>query len=277
MHNATGSVRAYAREHTQERHSLRSLVSFSGRIGAGAPRALLSLTLLLTPLTPTWVFAQAQMYTPGQFAVSPNGSARYTIPIQVPPGTVGMQPNLALAYNSRRGNGLIGMGWSLSGLSAIARCPATLVQDGFRKGINYNGDDRYCLDGQRLIAINSGLLYSAAGQEFRTEHESFTKVVAFGVSGSGPQYFQAWTKGGSILQFGPTTNVLPSGGNQSVAVWPIASMKDHVGNIITFEYFNDGTEFRPKVIMYTGNLNTGSAAYASVHFNYETRWDTITQ
>ena len=114
--------------------------------------------------------------TPGTFNVSPTGAATYTIPIAVPPGTAGMQPNLSLVYNSQSGNGLLGMGWSLSGLSAIGRCPQTIAQDGTRGGVNFDANDRYCLDGQRLIAINGA--YGADGTEYRTELESYSKIIS---------------------------------------------------------------------------------------------------
>ena len=96
----------------------------------------------LSALLPGLAFAQAQMSTPG---------------------TAGMQPSLALTYNSQAGNGLGWMGWSLSGLSAIHRCPATIDQDGFAGSLNYDANDRFCLDGERLIRINMGLTYGAPG------------------------------------------------------------------------------------------------------------------
>ena len=92
-------------------------------------------------------------FTPGSFNVSESGAACYSIPIAVPPGIAGMEPKLALVYNSQAGNGMLGMGWFMSGLSFIHRCPQTKAQDDFRGGVNHNMDDRFCLDGQRLMLV----------------------------------------------------------------------------------------------------------------------------
>jgi hypothetical protein len=147
----------------------------------------LLLALLSAPLF-------AQMSTPGNFRVSETGAAVYEIPIKVPPGLAGMEPKLSLVYNSQSGNGLLGVGWSLQGLSAITRCPRTMAQDGVRGGVNYDSNDRFCLDGQRLMAVSG--TYGADGTEYRTERESFTKITSHGTAGNGPSYFIAKTKSG---------------------------------------------------------------------------------
>ena len=45
----------------------------------------------------------------------------YTIPITLAAGTAGVAPQLSLVYNSQGGNGLVGKGWTLSGLGIINR------------------------------------------------------------------------------------------------------------------------------------------------------------
>src|SRR5689334_2725596 len=92
----------------------------------------------------------------GGLSVDNNGSANYSIPIVVPPGTASMEPHLSLSYSSQMGNGLLGVGWSLSGISVIHRCARTIAQDNFKGGIFFDSGDRYCMDGQRLIALVDG-------------------------------------------------------------------------------------------------------------------------
>ncbi len=148
-------------------------------------------------------------FIPGSFNVSPSGAAMYTIPIQVPPGTAGMEPKLALVYNSQAGNGGLGVGWSLSGLSSIYRCGRTIAQDGVNTGVTYDNNDRYCLDGQRLVMISPSGTYGGDGVEYRTERESFTKVISHGqipAPGNGPLWFEVRTKSGQIFEYGNTVD-----------------------------------------------------------------------
>jgi hypothetical protein len=80
------------------------------------------------------------MMLPGQFNVSATGAATYTVPISVPPGTAGMVPALSLDYSSQNGDGTLGLGWTLSGLPSIGRCPRTVAQDSIHGGVNYDAN-----------------------------------------------------------------------------------------------------------------------------------------
>src|SRR6266849_4214158 len=46
------------------------------------------------------------------------GGYSHAIPIEVP-AFHGLEPKLALAYSSQGGNGIVGAGWSLGGISTI--------------------------------------------------------------------------------------------------------------------------------------------------------------
>jgi hypothetical protein len=48
------------------------------------------------------------------------GTGNFTIPIAIPPGRNGFQPQLSLAYSTGNGNGLFGLGWQL-GAPGITR------------------------------------------------------------------------------------------------------------------------------------------------------------
>jgi hypothetical protein len=211
------------------------------------------------------------MSVPGQSGVGATGNASYTIPIVVPPGTAGMVPSLSLVYHSQAGNGLLGVGWALEGLPSIGRCPRTVAQDGvsFSGSINYDANDRFCLDGQRLIAISG--IDGNNGTEYRTEIETFSKVVSFGTAGTGPAWFEVRTKSGQIMEFGNSADSrILAQGKTTARSWTLNKVSDTKGNYFTVTYTNDTVNGQayPTRIDYTGNSTAGLAPYNSVRFVY---------
>lgn len=168
-------------------------------------------------------------------------------------------------------NGVLGVGWSIDGLPSISRCPRTIVQDGVRGGVNHDANDRFCIDGQRLIAISG--TYGADGTEYRTEVESLSKIVSRGTAGTGPAWFEVRTKTGQRLEFGNTTDsrVLAQG-KTTARDWMVSKVSDTKGNYFAVSYVNDTTngQVYPNRLDYTANDAAGVAAYNSVRFVYET-------
>nr|VFK68276.1 MAG: virulence plasmid B protein [Candidatus Kentron sp. UNK]VFK73512.1 MAG: virulence plasmid B protein [Candidatus Kentron sp. UNK] len=131
-----------------------------------------------------------------------------------------MQPDLAITYNSNGGNGLLGVGFSLSGLSVITRCGQTIAQDGRKGGIYYDARDRFCLDGQRLIAISG--TDGGDGTEYRTEIDGYSKVVSHGQQGIGPAWWRVRTKSGQVMEFGNTADSrIEAQGKDTVRLWAV--------------------------------------------------------
>jgi hypothetical protein len=116
-------------------------------------------------------------YTPVNCEVSESGGAVCQLPLTAPAGTSGMAPKLSLGYNSQGSNGPLGVGWSLNGLSAITRCRATQAQDGLIDAVDFDAHDRFCLDGERLMAVQGE--YGAEGTVYYTEQHTFQKIVSF--------------------------------------------------------------------------------------------------
>jgi len=135
--------------------------------------------LLLFLLFPILVSAQTSPEVkavgtiPGSFNVS-GGAATYAIPIQCPAGINGMQPNISLVYNSQGGDGPVGVGWGISGLSAITKGVQNIFSDNAVRGIDRN-NATFWLDSNKLQLVNEVLpnyppmistidLFLAAGQ-----------------------------------------------------------------------------------------------------------------
>ncbi len=211
--------------------------------------------------------------TPGEAGVS-GGSASYNIPVALPPGRKGMQPNISLSYSSKGGNGVAGMGWNISGLSSVHRCPQTLEQDGQIRAVDYSMNDRLCFDGQRLVATSG--TYGAVNTQYATEIDSFARITQMGGDLNAiNSYFKVEFKSGEIAYFGGTTTAANNarsiaGGVTKPLSWMIARTEDRLGNNIVYTYssFGDG-EYQPAAIFYTGfNATQGDR---KVEFLYEAR------
>lgn len=224
--------------------------------------------------SPAQIQAAAVGLSPGKVSAQPSGGLSYEMPIVVAPGTAGMQPKLSFQYSSGGRNGALGVGWSMGGISAISRAPQTPAQDGKIHGVDMTFADRYSLDGQRLIALTGTDGY--AGTDYRTEINSFTKVVSNGQSGQGPATFTAWTKSGLIYTFGGPNNasfIPPGRTDGTILTWLVSKVQDHAGNYMTFLYTAEGNL---SSINYAMNDSAGLGSYASVVLTYEARPDTAT-
>lgn len=152
-------------------------------------------------------------YLPGSAGVSPTGAFTYSIPITVPEGRAGMAPQLTLGYASTGADGVFGLGWSMPGMmSSITRCPQTPDTEGSRQGVRYGKNDRFCLDGQKLVGLGpdepgaSGL-YGDDLTVYGTVNDAFAKIVSVNLPGStanvntGPDQFVVYGKDGRISTY----------------------------------------------------------------------------
>lgn len=215
-------------------------------------------------------------YTAGNFLVNEGGAANYEIPLVIPPGTAGMEPGLSLTYDSRGKNGPLGIGWSLAGVSTIERCPTTLARNGFIDGIDFDGYDLFCLNNAFLVAVEGE--YGNSGTIYRTERETFSKVISYGNAGGGPEYFKVWTKSGLIMEFGASFDSrIEAQGKEAVLTWAVNKIEDINGNYftVTYEENNVSGEYYPIRIDYTGNTDANVVPYNRIIFEYEARPDII--
>lgn len=218
---------------------------------------------------------------PGQAGVS-GGAATYSIPVSMAPGRNGMQPSVSLNYSSRSGNGIAGVGWSLSAGGAISRCGPTFAQgDSVTRGVQFDAaKDKLCLNGQRLMVTND-IDYGVTGAEYRTELDSFVRVKQTGGINEAGTTFTVEHNSGLKQHYGVSGSYgaeLVPGGLSTTLTWLLAKEeKDSDKNTIVYQYDNDTADGEVVLthIFYTGEGST--AGDRQVSFSYrDDRPDTNT-
>ena len=187
------------------------------------------------------------------------GTAITSIPIAVPPGRGGVQPNLALVYNSAAGNGWVGLGWKLD---------KGVIERQTKFGLNYSGDDYiFRLSGLTAELVKTGTNAYRAKVEGR-----FTRVQKR-TAPDGKPYFVATDTTGTQFSFGRTaaTRVADPTDATKIFRWCLDRVEDPHGNYMTLSYTGHEGQGYLARIAYTGHGSTTPTN--EVLFHLEDRTD----
>ncbi|GGN10754.1 hypothetical protein GCM10010967_53270 [Dyadobacter beijingensis] len=199
-----------------------------------------------------------------------SGGATYAMAVSMPPGTNGISPAVSINYHSMAGNGVLGQGWDIGGLSKITRSTRNMYFDNETNPVVMTNSDRFVLDGVRLIAKAGN--YGEPNTTYGTESENFATITSKSTQGNGPQWFEVTRKDGVKMEYGNTPDSRLTGQFATVLTWALSRILYADGNYITFKY-NTNASFALLIdeINYTGNAAQGLAPYNQVKFDYKIR------
>lgn len=183
----------------------------------------------------------------GQMSIDQAGNAQYRIPLYAPHGAGGLTPELALAYNSSVGDGPLGYGWQLQGLSSVALCRRSPEHGDGPSMLPVTTNpaySAYCLDGQRLMLVSGN--NGKVGAIYRLENDIGVEVVVERgdtTDGQGsstylvPTIFTAYGKDGTIRRYGSTARLRqPTGTGGITLVWYQYELRDSNNNVVNYSY-----------------------------------------
>ena len=205
------------------------------------------------------------------------GDARLSYPIDVPPGRNGLQPQIAVNYNSSGSNGWMGMGWDM---------PMQAVTIEARWGVpryDLNKEtETYMFNGQQLTPVaHRGVLKNRSddttvinGETVKVFHTriegQFRKIIRHGTNPK-TYWWEVIDKNGTRSFYGggpdtggPTTNSTLVDANGNVNMWSLRIIRDTNDNFVKYRCvrLNDnglpggtepGTSLYLTSITYTGN------------------------
>jgi len=209
--------------------------------------------------------------------VSQNGAKCYNVPIEVEPGRQGFQPNLSLCYDSQKGNGTMGMGWAVGGLSSIRSVGCNTYYDGVNSPTG-----SFELDGIRLIRKSWSVIYMDLLNPINSIYKSVFESVTDNI------VVTAITKNGIYTSFYvqyPNGNVgtyINLWGTDSPICFPISKLTDVNGNEIEYTYLPEDLSYTSgngNEVYYIDEIKYGKCAdkdhFAKIKFNYERRGDRV--
>jgi len=187
-----------------------------------------------------------------------SGSAGGTIPIVVPPGRNGIEPDLALTYNLSQKNGWLGAGWDLDVGS---------IQRSTKRGVDYTKNDFVVNTNGSSIELVQRTDWGTGYYGAKIEN-SFTKYYFTGSK------WIVTTKEGIKYFYGQDWASRQENGT-NIFKWCLDRVEDSNGNYMTFSYYESSGEIYLEYIRYTGNTK-GLSPTNLVKFHSVSRTDAQT-
>lgn len=215
------------------------------------------------------------------------GTGNFTVPIALPPGRNGFQPELSLVYSTGNGNGPFGLGWSLS-VPGVSRKMS--------KGVpryEPENEDVFVLSGAEDLVPVERL---GATTRYRPRTEGlFARIERHRDAANGDDYWEVKSKDGLISLYGtpdaagedPAVVADPDPSKRSnVFTWKLTRTTDPFGNRIEYEYLRDldqdqfhhWDQLYLKQIRYVDHGDPASPQFlVTVRFLYENRPDSFSE
>jgi RHS repeat-associated protein len=197
------------------------------------------------------------------------GGTALTFPIKIPTGRKGMEPELALQYNSEGGHSWLGLDWNL-------RTAAITIET--RWGVpRYSPaleTETYAFNGEQLSPVThraEAVARTAEKQFYPRVEGGFDKIIRHGNHPSN-YWWEVTDKSGTRQFYGGT----PAGGadagavlkddSNNIASWALTETRDLHGNFVKYRYTKVldagnsggslGSDLYPATITYTGHGTT---------------------
>ena len=204
------------------------------------------------------------------------GTGNFTVPIALPPGRNGFQPQINLVYSTGSGNGPFGLGWNLS-IPGVSRKTS--------KGVpRYDeAKDVFILSGaEDLVPVKK----DGEATYYRPRTEGLFAEILFHRDATN-SYWEVRGKDGLKSFYGTKASfetdpavIADPADRTNVFAWKLTHTEDSFGNRIEYDYERDSVEEGPhhwdqlylKQIRYADYDNAGTLKYlVSVSFEYAER------
>ena len=189
------------------------------------------------------------------------GTAQYTVNFALPDGIAGFTPGLSLRYDSGRGFGPAGIGWSF-GPGGIRR----QTEKGLPRYVDPPAETP-----DRFLGMNAEELVPLANDYYLAKIEgAFMRYRRVG------DHWEAHTKSGTKLEFGLTADArLTDSTAAKIYQWYLERQTDTNGNVIEYDYIRPSEEDRQ---IYLSEIRYGPGTppwthYYAVTVTYEDRPD----